>query len=241
MRLRGYSPRESVALIPKSVAQLPTASSFRHGFTIIEIMISLTVMTVGIMAAMSTIATMQGARQYTSELIRLQAIANAVNERLLSMPATDIAITANAQWTSLGSSPVSFATLEAAGIIDRRSGVRDSAQLWDVKKNDELPGVYISYYRGVGQPTYDVNGVKEIDPSTGYPKFNPARPGLMDAGQTWSVNANAQLFPNGVRLLSTFLEDPLDPDASKRNPVVIRIRVVSGDGIVELFTARTLG
>jgi prepilin-type N-terminal cleavage/methylation domain-containing protein len=234
MSLRGYSPRKFVT---------PIVLAGRRGFTLIEIMISLTVMTVGIMAAMSTIATMQGARQYTSEQSRLQAIANAVNERLLSMPFDDLAVTAKAPWTALGDTPITFAALEAANIIDKQLNARNSAALWDVKKNGEAPGVYIRFYRGVGRPTYNATtGVMDVDPATGYPKVDPNAPGLMDAGlTTWTLNAKARLNPNGVALLTSYLKDPRDDNASRRNPVIIHIRVVSGDGSIELFTARTHG
>jgi hypothetical protein len=192
---------------------------------------------------MSTIATMQQARQYTSEQIRLQAIANAVMERLLGMPFDDLAITANAPWTTLGDVPVTFAALETANIIEKRSNARDSAALWDVKKNGELPGVYIRFYRGVGRPTYNSGtGIMNTDPATGFPVIDPEYPGLMDSGlTTWTLNAKARLRPDGSKLLTTYLEDPRDENAAKRNPVIIHIRVVSGDGSIELFTARTHG
>ena len=234
MSLRGYSPREFVTTI---------VSSGRRGFTMIEIMISLTVMTVGIMAAMSTIATMQGARQFTAEQIRLQAIANAVNERLLGMPFDDLAITAKAPWTTLGNVPVTFAALETANIIEKRSNARDSAALWDVKKNGESPGVYIRFYRGVGRPTYNnATGVMNTDPATGYPVIDPAFPGLMDSGlATWTLNSAARITTNGTTLMTAYLADPLDAGAEKRNPVIIHVRVVSGDGVIESFTARAHG
>ena len=206
-------------------------------------MISLTVMTVGIMAAMSTIATMQQARQYTSEQIRLQASANAVMERLLGMPFDDLAITANAPWTTLGDSPVTFAALETANIIEKRSNARDSAALWDVKKNGELPGVYIRFYRGVGRPTYNSGtGIMNTDPATGFPVIDPACPGLMDSGlATWTLNPAARITTDGTTLLTSGLADPRDAGAEQRNPVIIHVRVVSGDGVIESFTARTHG
>jgi hypothetical protein len=202
-------------------------------------MISLTVMTVGIMAAMSTIATMQQARQYTSEQIRLQAIANAVMERLLTMPARDIANSATAPWTTQGDTAVTFAALEAANIIDRKANARNDAP-WDVK-NDALPGVYIRFYRGIGRPTFNAaTGLPNTDPQTGHPIVDSNYPGVMDGG-TWVLNPTlTRLSPNGTDLLSSYLYDPNDPLAATRNPVVIQVRVVSGDGIIELFTSRTL-
>ncbi len=217
-------------------------SSIISGFTIIEVMISMTVMAAGIMAALSTISTLHGVREMTSEQVRLQSVANTICERLLSMPFDDLA-TANAPWTTLGAAPVTFSALEAAGIIDKHSNVRDTAALWDTKKNGESPGVYIRFYRGIGRPTFNsVTGLPIVDATTGYPVVDTNYPGLMDGGNTtWTLNPNALLVTNGVQLLSTYLADPADPNAATRNPVVIRIRVVSGDGSVELFTARTKG
>lgn len=214
-------------------------------FTIIEVMISLAVLAMGIGVALSTIPTMHSVRKATSEKVRIQHVANAVTERLLSLPFDDLATTA-VPWSMKGAVPVTFAELETANLVEARSNLRDAAPN-NTLKAGQIPGVYIEFFRGVGWIQLDASGQIKVNLSTGYPIVDPTHPGLLDAGgtpTTWKATlplARLVTDPLGVTKLSTYLADPSDSGAASRNPVIIRVRVISADGSIDIFTARTKG
>ena len=189
-----------------------------RAFTIMEVMVSLTILAVGISAILSNMFTLKLARDATRDAAIVENLANELIERF-----------SGARWEALGTPVIKWSihrpystsvgnpltdkddgsdnSLIALGILRQPTGMKDLR-------------VYIDYYRGM----------RELD-AAGLPIVGKS--GLMDGeGSTFnSLTELRTIWRNETSIISYRLDPLIIPtiQVSEDHPVVIRILINSSD------------
>ena len=192
-----------------------------HGFTIIEVMISLSIMAIGISAILSHMMTLKSVREASRDAVILENLVGELVERFSgsrwevlgttaskwSLPRPAIA-TAGAAGPMTDSIIPSDNSLISLGILQKPTGIRDLK-------------IYIDYYRGM----------TEYDDATG--AVIPNKLGLMD-GEAAAFNNLSELnavWRNNAALAAYRLDPTTIPtqQVAEDRPIVIRILLTSSE------------
>lgn len=225
-----------------------------RGFTLIEILITLSVLSVAILTVMSSMSSLQNGRRMAEDRVRAGMVAQSVMERLVSMDMDDMCKTGPMSWSQprfVDSAIVSNPPLTPPDLV--------SYNLMDLKSVPNGCRVYIEYYRGTGRPQRDATTREPIiDPTSGYPLIQPAFPGLLDGGAAGAVSVKdwqsrlratpllyciVPVISASSPSITSFIEDPADSNSGDRDALVIRVVVFWPVGPIdtslELICART--
>lgn len=194
----------------------------RGGFTLIEVMLAMVVLSVGLLAIIGNHSTLGSARRIIGTESRAQAMVKAVSERLASDPFTTLGTSVS--WSAgrfmdggLGRAPLTETavndqdSLKKQGFLTQDSGV------------DHLR-IYIEYYRGI--TSFDIPG----DVAT-------KRVGMLDGGAvggqfgslTGSDSFNAFFKIRAHRDAARLAQNPPSTAIIAGDPMVIRVVALWGD------------